>query len=152
VTSDHDHHFLRSLIDWEMGGDPTSFNTKSSKMKAIMSKHDKIWTRKWHESMHVQKRIMFGAHPDFVAKRTQLGCLTKNKWPCQRKIIVLANSISTFIFEASYFKYYDFVCFIFLICVRNNASQFKFTLPYDMWHVFLLVMVLGPPNHQPWPW
>lgn len=67
---DHDHCFLKSLIDWETSGVPTSFYTMSPKMKATMSEHDKIWMRKWHQSLHVQKMIIFGGHLDFVANRS----------------------------------------------------------------------------------
>ena len=55
IANDHDHHFLKSLIDRKLSGGPTSFYTRSPRIEshhgwARKKMNEKVTQRKWQRS------------------------------------------------------------------------------------------------------
>ena len=85
VIHDHDHHFLRSLIDWELSGGPTSFykftESRSGHGCACQKMNEKATRNpKCPKPENDWWSIMI-----FCDERTQIGCLSW-KWGDHVKI------------------------------------------------------------------
>ena len=132
VTTDHDHHFLKSI---RVNG-CTLLYTRSPTIRLGMHEHVIKWMRKWH------KEFYMSINGQFLAVTSIL------RWENPNKLSQLKNevdhargdSINMFLFF-SHFSYLDW----------NIASRSKslYTLSHDQnfkksWSGLLLVMIFRP--------
>lgn len=77
MASDHHHRFQIELIGWEMGGDPTSFHTRSLEIGvAMVSMPENGWESRM-ETLHVQRWIVFDGLSKLCDEKIQKGCLNE---------------------------------------------------------------------------